>query len=139
MDTPSLAELKQLLACAAEMVERSYAPYSRLRVGAALLSKDGRIFRGCNVENAAYGLTICAEQAAVCRAVAEGVRDWRAIAIRAWNGEDWADPCLPCGACRQVLAEFQPDLIIVTADPGRGGDPRVDHLDRLFTKPFRYR
>ena len=102
---------KSLIEQAVAMTERSYAPYSHFHVGAALLAKDGRIFTGCNVENAAYGPSNCAERTAVFKAVSEGCREFEAIAI-AGGPEDSSgkpqinDYCPPCGVCRQVLAEF---------------------------------
>ena len=102
-----------------ELVERafamhqfSYAPYSKFPVGAALLCEDGTVFTGCNVENAAFGSTICAERTALLKAVSEGHRDdWTAIAI-AGRGQDY---CWPCGSCRQMLYEFAPDLRVLAA------------------------
>lgn len=102
-----------------ELVERafamhkfSYVPYSRFPVGAALLCADGTVFTGCNVENAAYGSTICAERTALLKAISEGHReDWQTIAI-AGQGEDY---CWPCGSCRQMLYEFAPNLRVLAA------------------------
>ena len=102
-----------------ELVERafamhtfSYVPYSHFPVGAALLCADGTVFTGCNVENAAYGSTICAERTALLKAISEGHReDWQTIAI-AGRGEDY---CWPCGACRQMLYEFAPNLRVLAA------------------------
>ena len=95
------------------MLERSYVPYSRFPVGAALLCPDGTVFTGCNVENAAYGSTICAERTALVKAVSEGRRQFTALAV-VGRSEDY---CWPCGACRQMLYEFAPDLTVLV---GRG-------------------
>jgi cytidine deaminase len=91
---------------------QAYAPYSKFAVGAALLAKSGRIITGCNVENLSFGLTICAERAAVCSAIAMGEKEFEAIAVVA----DSQSPVTPCGACRQVLAEFADDLAVCSAN-----------------------
>jgi cytidine deaminase len=100
----------ELVSKAVEMQKFSYIPYSRFPVGAALLCGDGRVFTGCNVENAAYGSTICAERTALVKAVSEGYTSgFAAIAIAGQGG----DYCWPCGACRQMLYEFAPDLRVL--------------------------
>jgi cytidine deaminase len=109
---------------------RAYAPYSRFPVGAALLLRDGRIVTGCNVENASYGLAVCAERNAVFKAVSEGDRDFVAIAVTAREGRG----APPCGSCRQVLHEFAPDIRVYWRD-ARG---RMVHrpLGVLLAMPF---
>lgn len=102
------------MAAAERAREVAYAPYSRFRVGAALLARDGRVFTGCNVENASYGLTVCAERVALVKAVSEGAREFVAIAVAGPKGR----PAPPCGACRQALVEFAPDLVIHFRQPG---------------------
>ena len=103
---------QELVKKAFDMHQFSYVPYSHFPVGAAILTEDGRVFTGCNVENAAYGSTICAERTAILKAVSEGCREgWTTIAI-AGKGEDY---CWPCGACRQMLYEFAPDLTVLVA------------------------
>ena len=105
--------------------ERAYAPYSQFAVGAALLSADGRVFTGCNVENLSYGLTICAERVALASAIAAGARKFTRIAVVA----DTKVPISPCGACRQVLAEFAPDLLVISANfHGKTAEWRLSEL-----------
>ncbi len=108
---------------------RAYAPYSNFRVGASLLTKDGDVFDGSNVENSSYSLTICAERNAVFQAVHAGKTRFRSIAI----ASDDHSLLTPCGACRQVLSEFAPtiEVILTTVD----GHVRVTSLDRLFPMP----
>ena len=107
-NTLTAAEAK-LLDAAFDARTRAYAPYSKFQVGAALLADDGTIFHGCNVENASYGATNCAERTAVFAAVAQGKRQFRAIAIVG----DLETPITPCGICRQVLAEFGHDTVVI--------------------------
>lgn len=107
--------------------EKAYSPYSKFKVGAALLTKSGKIFTGCNIENVSYGMTICAERTAVFKAVSEGYRDFEAIAISASSD----DPIYPCGACRQVLAEFNPKMEIFV-----NHDEKTHHLFDLLPKSF---
>ncbi len=120
-----------LVNLAFEMHRYSYVPYSHFPVGAALLCADGTVFTGCNVENAAYGSTICAERTALVKAVSEGHRDdFVAIAI-AGQGEDF---CWPCGPCRQMLFEFAPNLHVLVAR--KGGDFVTLELSDLLPHGF---
>jgi cytidine deaminase len=100
-----------LIKSAVEVKRHAYTPYSHFAVGAALLTKSGKVFTGCNVENLSFRLTVCAEEAAVAAAIAGGERDFTAIAVVA----DSKELAMPCGACRQVLAEFNPDIEVMTA------------------------
>ncbi|MBO2534931.1 cytidine deaminase [Rummeliibacillus suwonensis] len=95
-------DIGQLMSLAKEAREKAYVPYSKFKVGAALLTADGKIYKGCNIENSGYSLTNCAERTAMFKAVSEGERHFAAIAIVA----DTEGPCSPCGACRQVISEF---------------------------------
>ena len=117
---------QELVQKAIEMQNFSYVPYSHFPVGAAILCEDGRVFTGCNVENAAYGSTVCAERTALLKAVSEGCREgWTAIAI-AGQGADF---CWPCGACRQMLYEFAPDLRVLAArGDGQYAEARLSEL-----------
>lgn len=109
---------KALMELAVEARKASYSPYSGFRVGAALLGKSGKVYLGCNVENAAYTPTNCAERTAVFKAVSEGEREFDAIAIVGGKGEELAELCSPCGVCRQVLAEFcDKDFRVVLGNP----------------------
>ncbi len=123
--TPPTPDLDALCAAALEARERAYAPYSAFRVGAALLCDDGSVFRGCNVENASYGLCLCAERTAVGTAVAAGKTKFIAIAIATAS----SPPSPPCGMCRQVLAEFSGDLPITLVNPeGERAQASLKHL-----------
>ncbi len=96
----------ELLQCALQARKASYSPYSEFRVGAALLGKSGKVYLGCNVENAAYSVTNCAERTALFKAVSEGELEFTAIAIVGGKGDQVQPLCAPCGVCRQALAEF---------------------------------
>jgi len=127
-------EVGKLIEAAAAASGRAHCPYSKLSVGAALRAADGRVFTGCNVENASYGLTICAERNAVFRAVSEGCRDFSAIAIVA--GADTAP--YPCGACRQVLAEFcETSLPVYVATSARPQQFESSTLGELLPRTFK--
>ena len=102
-------EIQKLMDCAIKARENAYSPYSHFAVGAALLCEDGTLYEGCNIENASYGLTNCAERTAIFKAVSEGHIKFKALAVVA----DTERPCAPCGACRQVMAEFKIPLIIM--------------------------
>lgn len=119
-----------LLAAAREMLARAWSPYSGFRVGAALLAEDGTVYTGCNVENASFGLTICAERTAAVKAVSMGRTRFLAIAVVT----EAAGPLQPCGACRQFLAEFAPDLRVLTA--GRDGAHEETRLSVLLPGAF---
>ncbi len=111
----------KLYETAVGMLQRSYAPYSGFHVGAALLCADGSIYSGCNIENAAYGPSVCAERVAIFKAVSEGKKDFKAIAIAGGPGGKVKDLCPPCGVCRQVMAEFcDPDEFVIILGDGEG-------------------
>src|SRR5881296_2781589 len=117
---------RKLIAAAKTAQRRAHAPYSKFRVGAALLTKSGKVYTGCNVENASYGLTICAERVALAKAVSEGHRKFKAIAVVAPSGG-----LSPCGACRQVLAEFG-EMVVVCADSRNRQKLRLHLLSELL-------
>lgn len=119
-----------LIQAAGEAIDFAYAPYSGFKVGAALLTADGRVFTGANVENASYGLSLCAERVALVKAVSEGALKFEKLALATTAGK----PVLPCGACLQVLSEFAPDLVIIA---GSEAGPVEYRLADLLTAPFK--
>jgi cytidine deaminase len=119
-----------LLAAALAARNNAFAPFSKFQVGAALEDVDGRIHTGCNVENATYGLSVCAERVVVLKAISEGVRKFRRVAVAA--DTDSLTP--PCGACRQILWEFCGDIEVILVNPR--GKMEVYRLKVLFPKPF---
>lgn len=105
---------EKLILKAIEAAKNSYSPYSKFKVGAALLTNDNEIFLGCNIENSSFSLTNCAERTAIFKAISEGKKDFKAIAIMGSATDTFSEYCTPCGACRQVLAEFcKPDFKII--------------------------
>jgi|ERR1700690_819196 cytidine deaminase len=119
-----------LIAAAKQARENAHAPFSNFRVGAAVRAKSGRIFSGCNVENASYGLTCCAERVAIFKAVSEGERGFDAIAVVT----DTEALTPPCGACRQIIWEFCGDVPVVMAN--MKGKVEVDSAGKLLPRPF---
>ena len=133
---PSDVTRERLLEIADEARERAYSPYSGFSVGAALLCSDGRVFTGCNIENASFTPTVCAERVAIFTAVAAGERDFEAIAVSGGASGEVAGECTPCGVCRQVLSEFcSPDLEVVLR--GQNGEVRVCSLGELLPLGFK--
>ena len=122
-------EIKNLIDHAIVAREKTYSPYSHFGVGAALLCEDGAIYEGCNIENASYGLTNCAERTAIFKAVSEGRTKFKALAVVA----DTEGPCAPCGACRQVMVEFKIPLIIMG---NLMGDIKIVSIEELL--PFSF-
>lgn len=120
---------KELIEAARKYRENSYSPYSHFKVGAAVLTKDGKVYGGCNIENSSYGLTNCAERTAIFKAVSEGEREFAALAVIA----DTDGPCSPCGACRQVIADFRIPRIIMA---NLRGEVKVVTLSELL--PFAF-
>lgn len=124
---------RELRTAARTARENAYAPYSSFLVGAAVLCDDGSIVTGCNVENASYGLTLCAERVAICQAVAGGRRNFTAICI------SLAGQPVPCGACRQLMSEFSPEMLVLLDDltADATAQPECIPLSKLFPRPFR--
>ncbi len=120
---------EKLIEAAREYRKRAYCPYSKFQVGAAVLTKKGNIYGGCNIENASYPLTNCAERTAIFKAVSEGEHDFEAIAVIG----DTEGPCSPCGACRQVMAEFRIPRIIMA---NLSGDVKIVSLQEIL--PFAF-
>ncbi len=123
-------EIHRLIEAAIKARELAYAPYSNFHVGAAVLTEGGNIFTGCNVENASFGATICAERVAVCKAVSEGQRKFRAIAV-VYGHEGLATPC---GICRQFIYEFGADILVVSAN--LAGEYKVKPIRELLPEGF---
>jgi cytidine deaminase len=125
--------LRKLCAAAQEARQHAYAPYSGFRVGAAVYTSDGRMFTGANVENASYGLSVCAERSAVLAAVLAGARELRAVAI----SSDLKPPAAPCGMCRQTLAEFASDCEVLLCGPSAAGNDTLRlRLSTLLPNAF---
>jgi cytidine deaminase len=126
--------IERLLAAAREAATRAYVPYSSFPVGAAVLTADGDVIAGVNIENASYGLTVCGERVAILRAASEGHRELRAVAVSA----PLAPGTTPCGACRQVMNEFKPrhGEMLVVLDNGARIDPGVVRLSELLPDAF---
>ena len=122
---------EKLIEAARTVRKNAYTPYSKFKVGAAILSKTGKIYTGCNVENISYGLTVCAERNALANAVASGVSKFEAIAIVA----DTVTLTPPCGACRQVLAEFNLNMKVILGN--LKGEIKQLSLSELFPEPFK--
>lgn len=129
-------QIEELITAAIQMTKRSYAPYSHFQVGAALLARDGNIYTGCNIENAAYTPTNCAERTAFFKAVSEGNREFRAIAIVGGQNGKLTDYTAPCGVCRQVMMEFcdPKEFVIIMATSQE--DYRIKTLEELLPMGF---
>ena len=128
--TPRVAAPDALYAAAIDAAAKAYAPYSKFTVGAAVRTRSGRIFCGCNVENASYGLTICAERNAIFQAVAAGEVDIEEVTIYTPTSV----PAAPCGACRQVLNEFNPDALVRSFCDG--DEVLIERLSVLLPQSF---
>ena len=131
-----MGKIKMLADIARKAREKAYAPYSSFLVGASLLCADGSIYEGCNIENASFTPTCCAERVALFRAVADGKRDFSAMAIAGGKQGETCEACYPCGVCRQVLAEFCPEdfRIIIVSD----SEVSEITLGELLPKAFKF-
>lgn len=129
-----MIDYKSLMHLAHEARNNSYSPYSHFRVGAALLTKGGKVYTGCNIENAAYSATNCAERTAIFKAVSEGEREFVALAIVGGREGETADFCAPCGVCRQVISEFCPKEFEIVL--GNEDKFEVYTLDKLLPYSF---
>ncbi|AFS78818.1 cytidine deaminase Cdd [Gottschalkia acidurici 9a] len=122
-------DIKNLINKAIEAKEKAYAPYSKFKVGSAVLTKDGKIYTGCNIESASYTPTICAERTAISKAVSEGDREFEAIAIVGSS-----DYTFPCGVCRQVIREFSKDIKVIVAN--NTDEYKIFELEELLPNSF---
>jgi len=123
-------EYKKLISEAEKARKRAYTPYSKFKVGAAVLSADGKIFTGCNIENASFSLAVCAERVAIFKAISEGSTKFKAIAVIG----DTDKPCSPCVACRQVISEFGEDIPLIMAN--LKGDVKIKKIKELLPEAF---
>lgn len=121
----------KLVNIAKAAMQQAYAPYSKFHVGAAIITLDGRTYSGCNIENASYGLTCCAERVAIFKAVSDGIKYFKALAVIA----DTQHYCTPCGACRQIIMEFNPEMEIYTAN--KNGEYKKHIAKELLPYTFR--
>jgi len=121
---------ESLVIAAKEARLRAYVPYSKFKVGAAILTNDKKIFSGCNVENASFGLSICAERVAIFKAVSEGYTYFEALAVVC----DSNRPCFPCGACRQIISEFGKEIIIISSN--LKGKTEIKNIHELLPDAF---
>lgn len=122
--------IQKMIEIAKEASEKAYSPYSKYKVGASLLTKSGKIFTGCNIENASFGATICAERVAIFKAISEGEKDFEMIAI--YINDEKHIPS-PCGICRQVMMEFAPNLKLILSN---GYEYEIYKLEELLPYPF---
>jgi len=123
-------EFEKLVKEAEKVRKKAYTPYSKFKVGAAVLSADGKIFTGCNIENASFGMSVCAERVAIFKAISEGSTEFEAIAVIG----DTDKPCSPCGACRQVISEFSENILLIMAN--LKGDVKIKKIRELLPEAF---